>query len=258
MKTIAVTGKGGTGKTLLVSLMLKAFVKRGGLRLLVIDADSASSLCYTLGVEVHRTVSDMRHDIIGAEQLRKQMEETPLHSIMDDILEHGDGFDLLTMGRPEEPGCYCVVNDLLKYAIDALAADYDIVIVDGEAGPEQINRRVLSNVDTLLIMSDGSWRSLKTAKTIVDVAEASDSVSVGRAGVVLNRVRDDEATCISNAESQGMKVWGILPEDQTANEFDRVGTPLLQLPDDSPLYKAVCDLLEKIFDEQSSAGSAEA
>lgn len=238
-KTIALTGKGGTGKTMLATLMVGILAKDPNCKVLAIDADSAISLPYTLGIDVKKTVSDKRHEIIGAQQLR----DTPLHDLMQEIVEHGQGFDLLTMGRPEEPGCYCVVNDLLKYAIDCIIADYDVVIIDGEAGPEQLNRRVLSNIDVLVVMSDCSLRSLKTAQTIVRVAEESDALSVDDPGLVLNRFNGDEGDVARIAEEYGVKVFGVLPDDAAANAYDREGKPLLQLPADSAIAQAAQTLL---------------
>lgn len=251
-KTIALTGKGGTGKTMLATLMVKILAEQKGLKVLAIDADSASSLPYTLGIEVKKTVSDKRHEIIGAQQLR----DTPLHDLMEEIVEHGDGFDLLTMGRPEEPGCYCVVNDLLKYAIDCIIRDYDVVIIDGEAGPEQLNRRVLSDIDVLLVMSDGSLRSLKTAQTIIKVAEDSEAVSVKRPGLVLNRFQGDETMLPSISREYDVAIMGTLPDDAVANEYDRSGKPLLELPDDSPLLQAARSILKDFVPDAFAGGAA--
>lgn len=247
IKTIAVTGKGGTGKTMLTTLMLKVLTEqRRDLKILAIDADSASSLPYTLGIDVHKTVSDMRNDFIGMQQAKQKMDSRPMREIMRDVLEPGPGFDLLTMGRPEEPGCYCAVNDLLKYAIDSLIRDYDVVIIDGEAGPEQLNRRVLSNIDILLVLSDGSLRSMKTAQAIIHVAQTSKSLSVDNAQLVLNRFKGDRAAMDAIPEKFGIPVLGSLPEDAVANEYDRDGKPLLELPEDSPMLVSTRDILHKI------------
>ena len=247
IKTIAVTGKGGTGKTMLATLMLKVLTEQGrGTRILVIDADSASSLPYTLGIDVRKTVSDMRNELVGYQQAKKQLEDRPIREVMRDVLEPGNGFDLLTMGRSEEPGCYCAVNDLLKYAIDALIRDYDVVIIDGEAGPEQLNRRVLSNIDVLLVLSDGSLRSMKTAQSIIHVAQTSKSLSVDNAQLVLNRFKGDQEAMDAIPERFGIEVIGSLPEDEVANEYDRDGKPLLELPDDSPMLEATRAMLREL------------
>lgn len=247
VKTIAVTGKGGTGKTMLTTLMLKVLTEEGhDLKILAIDADSASSLPYTLGIDVRKTVSDMRNDFIGMQQAKQKMDSRPMREIMREVLEPGPGFDLLTMGRPEEPGCYCAVNDLLKYAIDSLIRDYDVVIIDGEAGPEQLNRRVLSNIDVLLVLSDGSLRSMKTAQTIIHVAQTSKSLSVDNAQLVLNRFKGDQEAMDRIPEKYGITVLGSLPEDEVANEYDRDGKPLLELPQDSPMLSSTRAILLEI------------
>ena len=191
IKSIAITGKGGTGKTMLATLMIKILMEKSEDKILAIDADSAMSLPYTLGINVEHTVSDLRKNIILYDQIKRQMNSKPMRTVMREILQHGRGFDLLIMGRPEEPGCYCAVNDLLKYGIDTLIDDYDIAIIDGEAGPEQLNRRVLTSIDILLVVADMSARSLETARSIMKVAQESDNLHVKQAGLILNRFKDD-------------------------------------------------------------------
>jgi CO dehydrogenase maturation factor len=245
IKTVAVTGKGGTGKTMLATLLIKSLAGRLP-KILAIDADSATSLPYTLGLPVERTVSDLRKDVVGAGQLKKEMAEQPSRSILSRLLVHGKGVDLLVMGRPEEPGCFCAVNDLLRYGIDCLIDGYDLTVIDGEAGPEQLNRRVLKSIDVLLVVADMSVRSLETAAGIIRVAQSRDGdIRVGKAGLVLNRVRNDrpEQALIDKI---GIDIVGSIPEDQTVNAYDRAGRSLWELPDDSPVPKAVYRILEKI------------
>lgn len=249
IKSIAVTGKGGTGKTVVSTLLIRLLAKRFPGRVLAIDADSAQSLCYTTGLKVDRTVSNLRSDLLGAGQVRDQLNQGPTKDLMRSILAHGDGFDLLTMGRPEEPGCFCACNDLLRYGIDTLINDYDICIVDGEAGPEQLNRRVMKNVDVLLVMADMSARSLQTASGIIDVAnKGENSISVGQAGLVLNRVRNDEPT-EELLKKVGLEVYGQLPEDKLVNEYDREGKSLFDLPLDSPVPTEVAKIIKKFIPE---------
>ena len=249
IKSIAITGKGGTGKTMVATLMIKILAERLYGKVLAIDADSAMSLPYTLGIKVKKTVSDMRKEIIGIEQVKRQIDSKPLKTVMEDIIENGNGFGLLTMGRPEEPGCYCVVNDLLRYGIDSLIEAYDITIIDGEAGPEQLNRRVLKSIDTLLVIADMSKRSLETAGAIMRIAQSKNSgINVKNSGLILNRVRDDEMdTSIELNNKTGMNILGCIPEDNILNSYDRAGMPLLNLPEDALSLTAARKILDKII-----------
>lgn len=249
VKSIAVTGKGGTGKTVVSTLLIRLLAERFPGRVLAIDADSAQSLCYTTGLKVEKTVSNLRAELLGMRQARSALNDGPTKDLMRSILAHGDGFDLLTMGRPEEPGCFCACNELLRYGIDTLIDDYDICIVDGEAGPEQLNRRVMKEVDVLLVMADMSARSLQTAAGIIDVAnKGENNISVKQAGLVLNRVRDDQPT-EEILKKIGLEVYGQLPEDKFVNEFDREGKSLFDLPLDSPCPQAVKEIIKKFIPE---------
>ena len=249
IKTIAVTGKGGTGKTVVATLLIRLLSERFPGRVLAIDADSAQSLCYTTGLKVNKTVSNLRGELLGMGQARKELNNGPTKDLMRSILAHGNGFDLLTMGRPEEPGCFCACNELLRYGIDTLIDDYDICIVDGEAGPEQLNRRVMKSVDVLLVMADMSARSLQTAAGILDVAQKGENqISVKQAGLVLNRVRNDQPTD-ELLKKVGLEVYGQLPEDAMVNKYDREGTSLFDLPLDSPCPMAVKEIIKKFIPE---------
>lgn len=249
IKTIAVTGKGGTGKTVVATLLIRLLSKRFPGKVLAIDADSAQSLCYTTGLKVDKTVSQLRSELLGAQQARDQLNQGPTKNLMRTLLAHGDGFDLLTMGRPEEPGCFCACNELLRFGIDTLIGDYDFCIVDGEAGPEQLNRRVMSSVDCLLVMADMSARSLQTAAGIINVAtKGENNIDVKMSGLVLNRVRDDQPA-EELVKKVGLEIFGQLPEDPMVNKYDREGTSLFELPLDSACPKAVEGILKKLIPE---------
>ena len=250
-KTIAITGKGGTGKSIIASLMITQLAKKYPGEILAIDADSAMSLPYTLGIEAdpQMTITAMRRSIVGYNDVKKKMNDRPMREVIRDAVHHGDGFDLLLMGRPEEPGCYCAVNDLLRHGMDMLVQDYSISIVDGEAGPEQINRRVLKDLDMLLVVSDMSARSLETARGIVEIAMANENgISVRKAGLVLNRVRNDEPLH-DLVKKVGVPVVGYIPEDSILNKYDREGKSLRELPADAPSVAAVETILKQIIGE---------
>lgn len=250
-KTIAVTGKGGTGKSIIASLMVTLLAKKYPGEILAIDADSAMSLPYTLGIKADpdKTITAMRRSIVGYSDVKKRINDKPMREVIREMLHHGESYDLLLMGRPEEPGCYCAVNDLLRHGMDMLVQDYKVSIVDGEAGPEQINRRVLKSVDTLIVVSDMSARSLETARGIVEIALANENgISIKKAGLVLNRVRDD-APLQSLVEKVGVPVIGYIPEDSVLNKYDREGRPLSELPEDAVSIACVNEILSKIIED---------
>ncbi|MEG1107690.1 MAG: AAA family ATPase [Oscillospiraceae bacterium] len=249
IKSIAVTGKGGTGKTVVSTILIRLLAERFPGKVLAIDADSAMSLCYTTGLKVDKTVSMLRGDLLGSRQAREALSDGPTKDLMRSILSHGNGFDLLTMGRPEEPGCFCACNELLRFGIDTLIGDYEVCVVDGEAGPEQLNRRVMKSVDALLVMADMSARSLQTAAGIISVANAGENnIDVKHSGLILNRVRADQPTD-ELLKKVGLEVFGSLPEDAQVNKFDREGTSLFDLPLDSPCVEAVRAILKKLIPE---------
>ena len=249
IKSIAVTGKGGTGKTVVSTLLIRLLAERFPGRVLAIDADSAMSLCYTTGLKVDKTVSVLRSELVGMREARDKLSDGPTKDLMRSILAHGQGFDLLTMGRPEEPGCFCACNELLRFGIDTLMGDYDYVVVDGEAGPEQLNRRVMKSVDCLLVMADMSARSLQTAAGIISVAKAGENnIDVKTTGLVLNRVRNDQPK-EELLQKVGLEVFGELPEDAMVNKYDRENTSLFELPMDSACPQAVLAILKKLIPE---------
>ena len=236
IKTIAITGKGGTGKTMIATLLIKQLVENyKDKRVLAIDADSAMSLPYTLNIDVKKTVSQLRKELVGPAQGKRMKQDGSLKEWIGEIVTHADGFDLLVMGRPEEPGCFCAVNELLKYS-------------DGEAGPEQLNRRVLASIDELLVVSDMSARSLATAGGIVDVARTGDNgIRIGSADLLLNRVRDDKPDQ-AFLDKAGLQAIGWFPEDRLLNQYDRSGRSLLELPEESACVRSARELLRQLLE----------
>ena len=245
-RVIAVTGKGGTGKTALTAIMVKILVRDSRLKMLVIDADSAISLPQTLGVQMEKTVNDVREEIIENPEARSKLADTHIRTVIESIVKQEGGIHLLVMGRPEGPGCYCAINDLLKYGIETLSRDFAVTIIDGEAGPEQINRRVLQNVDTLIIVADTSIRSLQTASSIRHIAQAGEAVRFSQIGLVINRVREKSNAIAQSAQQIDIKILGYIPEDENITKYDLAGKPMLKLPDSSPGVIAIEKILREI------------
>ncbi len=246
VKKIAVTGKGGSGKTMLCALMIKLLAARGNLKLLAIDADSAINLPYALGVETRETVARIRKQIIEDPVSRAHIEDKSIRTVMQEALAQGKGFQLLVMGRPEGPGCYCSINDLLKYGIDGLAQHFDVTIIDCEAGPEQVNRRVVKNVDLLIIVTETTLRGARVAGEIAEVARSSESINPGEMAIVVNRFRGDDGLIRDCAERWGLDILGRIPDDDNITKYDSSGRPLIELPDTSPSVAAVSEILREI------------
>ncbi|AAB98680.1 TPA: AAA family ATPase [Methanocaldococcus jannaschii] len=250
---IAVSGKGGVGKTAFTTLLIKALSKKTN-SILVVDADPDSNLPETLGVEVEKTVGDIR------EELKKLVErdEIPagmtkldyLRSKIFEILVETKYYDLLVMGRPEGSGCYCSVNNWLRQIIDNLAKDYEFVVIDTEAGLEHLSRRTTQNVDVMIVITDASKRGLGTAKRIKKLANELE-VKFKDIYVVANKVKPEYEELIDNyAKELGLNLIGKLPYNKEIAEYDLKGIPLWNLPENNEVYKKVEEIAEKIINKK--------
>ncbi len=246
---IAVVGKGGSGKTMLAATMIRILASTGDRRVLAIDADSAVSLPWALGVEVPRTVSDLRHELINDPRARREAQGRHVSQLIGDIRQPGRGFDLLVMGRPEGPGCYCAINDLLRYGIEALTGQYDVTLIDCEAGPEQVNRRVVSGVGLMVIVTDPSLRGVRVAGGIWEVARRDQRMKSARAGLVINRLQagGDDGAIAEAAARMGLEVIGRIPEDENVSRWDAAGKPIADLPASSPSVGAIRRILKVVL-----------
>jgi CO dehydrogenase maturation factor len=236
-KVIAVTGKGGTGKTAVTAMLIRHLVKNSGkkYRMLVIDADADANLADALGVSAEKTIGDMR------EFMQQSRYSTPpdtdkqalFESKLFEILLEEDGFDLLVMGKPEGSGCYCFVNNLLRGIMDKTTANYDLVIIDTPAGLEHFSRKTIPDLDDLIVVTDESRRGLTTGERIRDLAGEIE-LKYKNLYVVVNKVTAGrKEKVLENASSLGLKVIGTVPYDESLAKFDLVGDPLMGLPDDS-------------------------
>jgi CO dehydrogenase maturation factor len=246
-RLIAICGKGGSGKTALTAMLTKHILQKDRARLLVIDADPTMNLPATLGVEVKRTANEIREKIIeearSAGKQEKELIARSLDYMLFEALIETERLTLLVMGRPDSVGCYCPVNALLRDGIETLANDFDTILIDGEAGVEQISRQVMRSVDTPIIVSDISARGLKTAAMIRDVIESQKIINYRNLGLVVNRVRADDDTFKEYIEQTGLDLFGRIPEDANITRFDMESRPLLELPDDSPAFQAAGEVL---------------
>ncbi|HIE52768.1 MAG TPA: carbon monoxide dehydrogenase [Armatimonadetes bacterium] len=246
--TIAISGKGGTGKTTLAALIIRHFKERGRTPILAVDADPNSNLHEQLGLQVRETLGDIREETM--ESISNfppgMTKEAYLNLRIQECVVEAEGLDLLTMGRPEGPGCYCYVNHLLRGYLDSLSRNYAAIVLDNEAGMEHLSRRTTQNVDFLFIVSEPSPVSLRSARRIYELA-CNLKLKVGKAYLVLNRTEGEltEAQRALIAEG-GVELLGTIPNDATVESFGLAGRPLWALPGDSPAVSAVGTMLTSL------------
>jgi CO dehydrogenase maturation factor len=241
----AVCGKGGVGKTSISTLIIKILLEEGAGKILAIDADPAVGLASALGMRPRRTVDDIRGELIdrfenGKAGDRQGMIERLDYEVFDAIEERGD-LAFLAIGRPEKEGCYCQVNDFLKEIIESVANNFDYVVIDGEAGIEQVNRRVMERVTHLVLISDASARGINVARTIRSVADST--VSFDSAGIILNRIRDRAEIAAVHLPEE-IPFLGWVPESDAVRLCDISGRSMLDLSHD-PAMEAVRSCIEK-------------
>ena len=247
---IAVSGKGGTGKTLLSSLLIKTLSEKNK-DILAIDADPDSNLPEALGVEVIKTVGDVREELkvdTAKGNIPKDMNKWDIldYKIMESVVETPK-FDLLVMGRPEGSGCYCAVNNMLRKIIETLSANYDYIVIDTEAGLEHLSRRTTQNVDTMLVVTDKSKRGILTAQRIGELSNELD-INFKKMFLVVNRITpDNKDMIIKKAKETGIEIIGTIYEDEEVAEYDIEGTPLVNLPDDSNSVITVSKIVSRIL-----------
>ena len=246
-KILTVAGKGGMGKTSICASIVRLMVEKyPDKKILAIDADPAVGLSVALGVDVKLTLDDIRQSIVDSVENGETREAMELLSearfrIFDALVEM-PGFAFLAIGRPESSGCYCKVNSYLKEVISLLANSFDYVIIDGEAGIEQIQRRVMDKVTHLLLITDQSKKGAQVVATIKGVAD--ELISYEKIGVIINRVTNPELVPLTQVP--GVEILSAIPADAVFAANDIKGRSVLELPEDSAVLKGVREALQKI------------
>lgn len=246
---IALAGKGGTGKTSIAGLTIRYLKEKRRGPVLAVDADSNACLNEALGVEVHTTVGALRESSL--ETIRSgtdrpggmSMEELFEYQIHQALIE-SEGFDLLVMGRPEGPGCYCAANNIIRKYTDILSEKYPYVVIDNEAGMEHLSRRTTHRVNLLIMVSDPTVKGVKTAKRIDELIDEL-RLDIDRRVLIINRVMGEEGERLRDlAEQLGLHVAGLISQDGIIFEYDMIGKPIFELPKESPALQSIYSILD--------------
>lgn len=245
--SIALAGKGGTGKTTVAGMLIKYLVKMNKTPILAVDADSNANLNEVLGLEVTDTLGNAREEMKKGIVPSGMTKDVFMSMKLEQAIVEDDGFDLVVMGQPEGPGCYCAANTLLQGFLEKLTGNYPYIVMDNEAGMEHISRLTTSNVDVLLVISDTSRRGLQAAMRINDLTK-SLNIGVLKSYLIINQAREAPSEKVLNLiNDQRLELVGTIPEDETVYEYDLNGRPTIELPKDNQAVKAAFAIFEKII-----------
>ena len=242
--TIAVAGKGGVGKTTTCGMIIDYLCKSGKGPLLVVDADANSNLNEVLGVEVETSLGAIREEMAQAElkgTIPKSMTKAQYAEIQfNNALIEEDDFDMLIMGRTQGEGCYCFVNSMLKRQMDKYVPNYSYVVMDNEAGLEHVARGTLPHVDTMLLISDCSRRGVQAVARLAEMINEME-LKPGQMGLIINRAPGGvlDAGVKAEIDKHGLKLLGVLPQDEAVYRCDCDGEPSAKLPDHNPVKTAL-------------------
>jgi CO dehydrogenase maturation factor len=243
--SIALAGKGGTGKTTTAGMLVKYLVEKGKTPVLAVDADANANLNEVLGVDSGETLGNAREDMKTG-VATGMTKDVYMEMKLQEAVVESSGFDLIIMGRPEGAGCYCAANTLLTQYLEKLIDNYSYLVVDNEAGMEHISRLTTNNIDVLLVVSDATKRGLQAAHRIVELTEAL-KLSISRKVVMVNRTKEGQSEALNEALDQyDLDFIGTVPEDSEVQQFDLEGRPTVELPNENAAVKAAYRIFDKI------------
>ena len=244
--TIALAGKGGSGKTTMAGLLIKYLLRENKTPILAVDADCNANLNEVLGLEIKDTLGNAREEMKKGVVPGGMTKDIFMEMKLEESMVEAPGFDLVVMGQPEGAGCYCAANTLLAGFMDRLAGNYPFIVMDNEAGMEHISRLTTKNVDILLIVSDSSRRGLQAAIRIDDLARRLN-IGVGKSYAVINQIKESPSEqALEMIKAGGLELAGTVPEDQTIYQFAFNGRPTIEMPEDCPSVQAAFKIFDKI------------
>ncbi|MEA2086603.1 MAG: AAA family ATPase [Candidatus Caldatribacteriota bacterium] len=247
--TIAMAGKGGTGKTTVAGFLIKYLVKKGKVPVLAVDADSNTNLNEVLGVSMKETLGTGREEMKDGVVKQGMTKQVFMEIKLAEAIVEGEGYDLIAMGRPEGAGCYCAANSLLTMYLGQLIDNYPFMVMDNEAGMEHISRLTTNNIDILLTVADSSIRGIETTSRINKLVDEL-KVKVRKKYLIINQARDGLNDSLKEAvEKFGLDLAGTIPKDDDLYDFDMKGNPTSSLPDDNPAMSAAWSIFDKIIEK---------
>ena len=245
--SIALAGKGGTGKTTVAGMLIKYLVSKEKTPIIAVDADSNANLNEVLGLEVSETVGNAREEMKKGIVPGGITKDVFMSMKLDQAVIETADYDLLVMGQPEGKGCYCAANTLLTGFLERLTDNYPYLVMDNEAGMEHISRLTTKNVDILLIVSDTSRRSIQAAVRINDLAKTL-SIGVDKSYLIVNQVKEGlSKPVLEILDKAGLELAGTIPEDKTIYEYDLNGQATIKIPEDNEAVKAAFAIFDKII-----------
>jgi CO dehydrogenase maturation factor len=246
---IAVSGKGGTGKTTIAALIIRYLLRKNLKPVLAVDADPNANLGDALGVRVENTVGKVLDNFLKDKESLAMgvVKESLIDYKLSEILVEEKGFDLLSMGQGEGPGCYCYPNTIVRNYIEKLASNYKYVVIDNEAGMEHISRRTNGNLDVLLLVSDPSLKGIRTCKKLEDLVNKL-GLNVKKLYLILNRVVNGiPPQVVEELGRLKLSLLEVIPEDKNIMDYELKGIPMLNLEDNSLSVTKINDTMVKIF-----------
>jgi CO dehydrogenase maturation factor len=245
--SIALAGKGGTGKTTVAGMIIKYLVRKGKTPVLAVDADANANLNEVLGLAVHSTLGTAREEMKKGQVPAGMTKDVFISMKMEEAVIEADGYDLIVMGQPEGAGCYCAANSLLTGFLEKLSGNYPYLVMDNEAGMEHISRLTTRDVNLLLLVSDPSRRSLQAAVRIHHLARELQ-IGFTRSALVVNQCKNGlPDAAMRMLDEAGLELAGVLPEDPTITAYDLEGRPTVDMPEDCASIKAAFNLFDSLI-----------
>ncbi len=263
--TIALAGKGGTGKTTVAAMVIRHLLDENLGNVLAIDADPSSNLNFVLGLSLDETVGGIREDML--DQVQSGVNGglaggLPSGMAKQDYLDYqirmalveGNQVDLIAMGRPEGPGCYCAANAMMRTIMDRIGRQYDFVVVDNEAGLEHLSRRTTRDVDILLVVTDPTQRGVIAAQRVAELADELD-INIDRRYLIVNRLPGGDMPqalqkAVDDLTDGKLDFLGVVPYDVAMAEFEFSGRPLIELDAETPVYQTVKKMVRQALSKQ--------